>query len=309
MHGEAFIYSCFIRSRDLPITINLQYQDEGAYDSPLNGAFFSTVVGRLLGSVGHCHTKRCKALTWFSNNSDMDAYAFCKIFPSQLEMLESFSLHSFVPYGRELDDDETLSGLRFPRCPNLKEVSLIDHRETELSSFFHDDDLGRVEKLTFGVVTGWMPDDIVCISRYRNIHSLTLFDGSYFGPDGGRHIDVLPTGSTSVHLPHLKALLVIGYIPNHILESIRAPGLLSLSLDTDGGSHHTLESIPTTLLTTLLSIYISFRPLPTPSWVPLLHPIVSNAPRLSDLFIAGWMKSALEVEDWYRQLKVVCHCL
>ena len=34
------------------------------------------------------------------------------------------------------------------------------------------DDLERVENLTFSNTVGWVVDDIPCISRYRNVHTL-----------------------------------------------------------------------------------------------------------------------------------------
>ena len=236
----------------------------------------------------------------------MDMYAFCEIFPPRLEMLESFSLHSFVPTPIE----PTLSDLRFPRCPNLKEVSLMDYCEVDPLNFFRDVDFETVEKLTFGNTGGWMRSDIPCLSRYRNIHTLILKDKGAYDLDGEGYGDFGAfTGATLAHLPNLKTLLVIGHIPNYILKSIRAPDLSSLRLETDEDAHHALDTIPATLLTTPLSICVSFRPLPTPSWVPLLHLIVSKAPCLSNLFIAEWMKNALEAEGWYRKLNVVCHYL
>jgi len=268
--GEAFVRCCFTRSRDLPIIISVQYQYEQALFGPLNEAFLSTVIGRLLGSVDHCHTKRCKALTWTSHDSDMDVYAFREIFPFQLDMLEYLSLRGFIPFAPDVD--ETFSAPQFPHCPNLKEVSLEDHDESDLSGFFRDEDLERVEKLTFGKTSTWMPFDIVCISLYRNVHTLILWCREV---DRQGYEDWVAGGSISAHLPRLKTLLAIGHIPDYIMESIRAPELLSLRLETDEEAHHTLGSIPTTLLTTLHSIDISFRPLPTPSWVPLLHSFIA----------------------------------
>ena len=308
-HGEAFIRCCFTRSRDLPMTISVKYQDERAQDEPLTGAFLSTVIGRLLGSVDHCHTKRCKALTWTFFDPDFDVYAFRTIFPSQLDMLEYLSLQDFVSSGIELAIDETSSALQFPHCPNLKEVSLTDHSETEISRFFRDEDLERVEKLTFGNTSIWMSYDTLCISRYRNIHTLILRGNGVHMSDGQGYKDWVAGGRISAYLPRLKTLLAIGYIPRYILESIKAPDLISLRLEMDEEAHHTLGTIPTTLLATLHSIDISFRPLPTPSWVLLLHSIISKAPRLSHVFVPEWMKDDLELEDWYRQLDVFCHYL
>jgi len=241
----------------------------------------------------------------------LSVHVECQPMPlsNQASKTQYLSLQNFAQYRINRGYGEALSALRFPHCPNLKEVSLTNHCETALSSFFHDEDLERVEKLTFVNTSAWMPCDILCISRYRNIHTLTLQADGIFFPDGKRYEDWIAAGNTPAHLPRLKALLAIGYIADYILESIRAPDLLSLRLETDGEAHHTLETIPTTLLTTLHSIDISFQPIPTPSWVPLLHAIVSEAPLLSDLFIAGWMKQDLEVEDWYRKLNVVCHYL
>jgi len=117
-HGEAFIRCCFIRSRDLPIIINVQYQDEKVSFTHLSKAFLSTVIGRLLGSVDHCHTKRCKALTWNCYDSDMDAYAFYKIFPSQLDMLQlqNKTLFQRMKDETQIDPNTGLwyKGARFP---------------------------------------------------------------------------------------------------------------------------------------------------------------------------------------------------
>ena len=303
--GEAFIRCCFIRSRDLPITISVQYQRNRIDHAILKEAFSSTVIGRLLGSVGHCHTKRCKALTWVSDDPTVDAYALSEIFPSQLDMLEYLSLEDFISN----HFDEASSALRFPHCPNLKEVSLTNYCEGYLLHFFRDEDLERVEKLTFGNTSSWMVYDILCISRYRNIHTLVLRDGGGNSLYGLAYGEGPAAGSTLAHLPHLKALLAIGCIPEYILESIRAPGLLSLRLETDEEANHTLGTIPTTLLTTLHSIDISFRLLPMAPWVPPLRLVVSKAPHLSRLFITEWMKDDLEREDWYRQLDILCHFL
>ena len=306
-HGEAFIRCCFIRSRDLPIIINVQYQDRGIGLTHTNEAFSSTVIGRLLGTIEHCHTKRCKALTWTCGDPDMDSYALYKIFPSQLDMLEYLCLQDFVPFGlMELDIP---SVLHFPRCPNLKEVSLKNHCEIGLPIFFRNEDLERVEKLTFVNTSTWRPFDLLCISRYHNIDTLTLQDKGGSMTDDQIYEYQIAAGDNLAHLPRLKALITIGCIPNCILESIGAPGLMSLRLETDEDAHHTLATIPTTLLTTLHSIDISLKPLPTSSWVPLLHQVVGEAPCLSHLFIAGWMKDGLEAEDWYRQLNVTIHCV
>lgn len=108
---EAFIRCCFIRSRVLPIALNVQCQDKETHRPYLKGAFPSTVTYRLHGSVSYCHTKHCKALTWTRCELAMDLYAFFKTFSSQLDMpecnqrhMEDFVLMPQLTYASQVTD-------------------------------------------------------------------------------------------------------------------------------------------------------------------------------------------------------------
>jgi hypothetical protein len=74
----------------------------------------------------------------------------------------------------------------FPRCPNLKEVSLTGHYEVDIP-LFRDEDLERLDKFAFGHTSGWTPYDILCITLYRNTHMLILQERWIYRTAGQRY--------------------------------------------------------------------------------------------------------------------------
>jgi hypothetical protein len=301
-HGDAFVRSCISRSSPLPLHISVHspgcqslYEKAGVV---LHDDCFYLVEYILNVNPGEPENlfRRCRSLNWtfVQGVSDVDLAAHTFISAS-FPALEYITIEDLL-----LSDMHPRIGS--PRFPRLKEVTLIEHSETCIPPFFHDDDFAIAETLTFVVTSRWMGFDVACIRRFRNIRILILKSEDLYGDDDMEALDDKP-----VELSRLETLTLSGNIQRYILNPIRAPGLRKLVVETDNtrGCHSLVASNLVRFVGSLERLCVSFsNEMHETSWVEELERLVAEAPSLVSVWVSPWMVQYLIGKEWCNKLHV-----
>ena len=174
-HGNAFVRVCLTRSSPLPLHISIHDSDCGSLygnrplnlDGNLSDEYFSLVKHVLEGQPENLF-QRCRSLSWYLYKRAVEAKLVTRAFTSaSLPALEYLTIKNLIVF-----NDDLIT--RFPRLPQLKEVTLIDHSETCIPPLFHDDDFAKTERLSFAVTSRWIDYDVICVRRFRSIRTLIL---------------------------------------------------------------------------------------------------------------------------------------
>ena len=300
-HGDAFVRSCISRSSPLPLRISVYELGCLALCSIEGGAVsdecFSLVKHILDHYSGEPESlfQRCRSLSLIFvrgvSGINLAARTFTEAsFPA----LEYMTIQNMSA----LDGRPKIG---FPRLPRLREVTLIDHTETCVPPFFHDNDFANVEKLTFVTTSAWMDFDVNCIRRFRSIRVLLLKGESFHD----NYVETLYDPLEPVELSLLETLSLSGEVPHQILNLIRTPGLRAIEIEADSakGYHSLVASNLVHVVWTLERLCVSFsEEMHETSWVGELEQLVAKAPSLSSVLVSPWMVRQLAGKEWHIKL-------
>ena len=296
--AEAFIHLCLERSSPIPlhITLNKIIDPNGTRGAAMERM---ALVCRMLGAGNPVHIRRCVAFSWVMMDPDLETTSLGKVFPKELEMLQSLYIKDFL-----LDEVEPISC--FPKCTSLKEVHLVNHTESHDLPYFPDDDFARVEKLVFANKTAWMNYDIPCISRFRSIRILVLHDLSAADDKPSYYISALiqDDEDSVALLPSLQRLELVGLILRRFLCRFDVPSLQEVLVEEDISGRHSLADIPSGILQPVTSIVVTSPSSSTSSWSQELRKVtnITNAPSLKTLTLPSRIDKALGKKGWYIEL-------
>jgi hypothetical protein len=148
---------------------------------------------------------------------------------------------------------------RFPRLPQLKEVTLIDHSETCIPPLFHDDDFAKTERLSFAVTSRWIDYDVICVRRFRSIRTLILKETNLDWDEPYR--ETLNASLELAELPLLETLTLFGRVPHPVLVSIKTSSRLrkmEIEAGHDWKDEHSLVAADLThMIRSLEHLYLS----------------------------------------------------
>jgi hypothetical protein len=216
------------------------------------------------------------------------------LLPPSLERLEYLFLKDF--------DSESDSLMRFPRCPRLKEVHLVDYFDGDSPKYFLDRDHTHVEKLTYDCSDGWMDHDISYIQYFHGIRTLVLESATYHS------FSYLKDSTSIVHLNRLDTLKLVGSISLDVIKRLHAPILRRVDIATGKfAQSHALDIVPLVLLqsVTEMGFFIYSETLPDPQH---LRRVISGPSSLTSLFGTFEIGELLAGEEWFRSCNIVYHC-
>jgi len=296
-HGDAFVRLCLSRSAPCPLRLSVHDQDcpklYRIAAGVLSDECFSLVKHILESNSGEPENlfQRCKSLSWvFVNQSSHLDFVTRTFSSAPFPALEYLTINNlFIP--------EAYHKIGSPRLPRLKEVTLINHSETSVSPFFHDDDFANVERLTFCIMSRWMYYDVNTISRFRRIRVLML--------KGEAHRDEY-MGSLYVSLKPaelflLETLTLSGKVPHEVLDLIKTPRLRKMEIEAYGtrGSHSLVASKLVHLVRSLECLCVSLsQGTNATSWVEELERVIAEAPSLVSVCVSPWMTRCLIGKEW-----------
>jgi len=294
----AYIRACLDRSAPLPFDVTISARFE--YN---DGTACCLVLDELFNSGEPRHIQRCRSLSWRIGHPFSDIPVISALLPPSLERLEYLFLKGSTFKSNSL--------VRFPQCPQLKEVHLFNHFDGVSPTYFLDRDHTHVEKLTYTCDTGWMDYDIPYIRWFHAIRTLVLEDAF---PDSSSEYDFLEVEDTSIaHLHCLQTLKLIGSIPLEIMQRLHAPILrrVEIAVGNSTPQSHALDTVPLVLLrsVTEMSISICLSDSETPSNPQHLRRVICGAPSLTSLFGTFGVCESLAGEGWFRERNIVYHYL
>ena len=312
-HGDAFVRLCISRSSPLPLRISVYnlgrlslydiesgaFSDECFSDECFFDECFSLVKHILDRYSGEPDSlfQRCSSLSWIFVGEvpgiDLVARTFTEAsFPALEYMtIQNLSLSDVGPT------------IGFPRLPRLREVTLIDHSESCIPPFFHDNDFANVERLTFVTTSAWMDFDVNCIRRFRSIRVLMLKGESFHD----NYLETLHDPLKPVELSLLETLSLSGEVPHQILNLIRTPGLRTMEIEADSAKGYHSLAAPNLvhMVWTLERLCVSLsEEMHETSWVEELEQLVARAPSLSSVLVSPWMVRHLAGKEWHIKLHV-----
>ena len=295
----AYIRACLDRSAPLPLDVTLSARFE-----QYSGAHCCSVLDDLLNSGEPRHIQRCRSLSWWNKKStSKDVSVITTLLPPSLERLEYLFLKDFV-----FEND---SLIRFPQCPRLKEVHLVNHLNGVYPKYFLDRDHTHVEKLTYTCSTDWIDYDIPYIQWFYGIRILVLEDAARYSSSARRFLEGAENTFVA-HLRCLETLKLIGSIPLEIMQRLHAPILRRVEIATGDSApkSHALDAVPLELLQSVTEMRISLCLLDNETPDPQhLRRVICGAPSLAFLFGTFGIGELLAGEGWFRERNIVCHCL
>lgn len=302
----AYIHACLDRSAPLPldITISAPLGDTG-------GGHCCSVLDQLFDYGEPPHIQRCKSLSWDIQYSYGDIPVLSIMLPPSFEWLEYLFLNDFTFKCDPL--------IRFPQCPRLKEVHLVNYHNETSPNYLLDRDHPHVEKLTYTCCIGWIDYDIDYIQKFHGIRTLVLEDAP---PDFAlAYISFDEFEDTSIaHLHCLETLKLIGSIPLDIMQRLHAPMLRRVHIVTDNSAlrSHVLDTVPLVLLQSVTEMGLSICPSEisiclSDSEPPLdpqqLRRVICGAPSLTSLFGTFGIGELLAGEGWFMERNIVYKCI
>jgi len=295
--ASAYIRACLDRSAPLPLDITLS-----ALESK-HGEHCCSVLDELLNSGEPRHIQRCRSLFWCIGYTLYDRPILSTLLPPSLERLEYLYLQDFTFHRGP--------PIRFPQCPQLKEVRLVNHFEGVSPHYLVDRDHTHVEKLTFTRDFMWIDHDIPCIQSFHAIRTLVL---EVTPRSFSAYIFLEEVENTSIaHLHCLETLELLGPIPLGIMQRLHAPSLrrVEIAASYSDPHSHALNTVPLVLLqpVTEMEIWIcllddEIETLPHPQQ---LRRVICGAPSLTSIFGSLAIRELLAGEEWFRERNIVCH--
>jgi hypothetical protein len=296
--ARAYICACLDRSAPLPLDVTLSAAFEDR-----DGAHCCAILDDLFYSGDPRHIQRCRSLSWCIEYAFDAIPVISNLLPPTLERLEYLFLKGFA--------FQVNSFVRFPQCPRLKEVHLVNHFDGLSPKYFLDRDHSHVEKLTYTCGLGWIDHDIPYIQWFRGIRTLVLEDATPDSPS--EYIVAEETENTTIaYLHRLETLKLIGPIPLDIMQRLRAPILrrVDIAAGTPAPHSHPLDTVPLALLQSVTEIGISICL--SDSEIPPdphhLRRVICGAPSLTSLFGTFGIGELLAGEGWFRERNIVYHC-
>ena len=132
----AYIRACLDRSAPLPLDITISAPFEN-----WRRGHCGSVLDQLFNYGEPPHIQRCKSLSWEIPYLYMDMPVVSTMIPPSLERLEYLFLKDFT-----FERDPLI---RFPQCPRLKEVHLVNYYNETSPNYLLDRDHPHVEKFTY----------------------------------------------------------------------------------------------------------------------------------------------------------------
>jgi len=295
----AYIRACLDRSAPLPLDVTLSARFE-----QYSGAHCCSVLDELLNSGEPRHIQRCRSLSWYTENTFYDIPVVATLLPSSLERLEYLFLKDSA--------FDNSSSTRFPQCPRLKEVHLVDHFEGVSPKYFLNRDHPHVEKLTYACGTGWLNHYIPYIQSFNAIRTLVLEDTTSDSSSKYLYYEEEPGNTSIAYLGCLETLKLIGSIPLEIMQRLHTPILRRVEIAAGNSvpKSHALDTVPLVLLQSVtemgISICLSDDETPDPQH---LQRIICGAPLLASIFGTFRIGELLEGEGWFKECNIVYHCL
>lgn len=291
--GE-YIRACLDRSAPFPldITLNAHFED-------INGVQYRSILDPLFNSGEPRHIQRCRSLAWFIEYGFSGMCAVSTLLPPSLERLEYLFLKDFTFEGD--------SSIRFPHCPLLKVVHLIDHLDRASPNYFLDGDHASVETLAYTCDTGWIDHDIPYIQIFHGIRTLVLEGDIAASPFAYTLLEEVED-TTIAHLNSLETLKLVGLIPLEIMRRLHAPILRRVEIIAGACApqSHSLDTVPLELLqsVTEMDIFICFTGSTRPD-PQHLQRVICGAPSLTRLTGIHWIGELLAGEEWFMERNIV----
>jgi len=303
-HGDAFVRSCLSRSSPLPLHISIHDHKCGSlYGNTPNTdtECFSLVKHILDVNSGEPEKffQRCRSLSWYPYKRLAEVNLVTQALTSaSLPTLEYLTIKNLLVFKEDLVT-------RFPRLPQLKEVTLTDHSEICIPPLFHDEDLAKAERLSFTVTSRWLDYDVNCVRRFRSIRTLILKETDL--DDDEPYGETLHGPPEPAELPLLETLTLSGRVVHQVLTLMRTPGLRKMEIEADmmEGRHslvainlmHMVRSLEHLDVSLTEGMYVT-------SWVGELERLVVEAPSLVRMRVDPWMVEHLQEKEWRTGLHV-----
>ena len=303
-HGDAFVRLCISRSSPLPLRISVHDPDCLSLYRNAGPVLFDECFSLVKHILDHYSGgpenffQRCRSLSWIVvggvSSVDLTVRTFTSAsFPAVEYMtIQNLSLSDAHPT------------IGFPQFPRLREVTLIDHSEPCIPSFFHDNDFANVGRLSFIVRSVWMDFDINCIRRFRNIRVLMLKGES----SCDTYVETLDGPLQPVELSLLETLSLSGKVSHQILNQIRTPGLRTMEIEEDmaTGWHSLVASNLVHMAWSLERLCVSFdEEMSEPFSFEELERLIAEAPSLVSVRVSPWMVRHLTGKEWRAKLHVM----
>lgn len=292
--ANAYIGACLDRSAPFPLDITLFENVNGVLVD-------ASILSRLLCSGEPYHIQRCRSLSWYIENELYENHTVSLPLPSSLERLEYLFVRGFTLHSDPSD--------RFPQCPRLKEVHLVNHLEGTLPHYFLDHDYTHVEKLTYTSDIRWIDYDIPYIQNFHGIHTLVLEDPFSVTL---RYTILGDVENTAIaHLHSLETLKLIGLVPLKIMQRLYVPNLKRIDIATGSSAPHvhSLDKVPLPLLQSVVRIFICLSDSSTPPEPHHLRRIICGAPSLACLTGTSGIGELLAGEEWFKERNIVYNCI
>ena len=268
--ANSFIAQCLLYSDSLPLRLSIQDLDQFDGD-------------RLLGHLRSFRNSkyrgftRCSSLVW-SYSPTASFRKIADLFPKEFPSLQSISLSGF-------DDQE--DGSRFPDCPALVKMEILDHLEPYPS--FWGTNFAHVTTLSFGNshTSRWRDFDFTTLSLFPMLHNLTLFT-----VNKTRKLDGFDS-QRPIQFKNLQILRAHGDIPSEIFTELVAPSLEELHIKGDAKNFTPVAAIlysPGLLCSHLYALLPEAVAMNEPEWATDLSRLVQACAKLETLHIPKWME-------------------
>ena len=298
-HGDAFIRLCLTRSSPLPLHISIHDSNCGSLyrKRPLSAECFSLVKHILKGQPENLF-QRCRTLSWYLYKRAVEARLVMRALTSaSLPALEYLTIKNL-----NLSEDDLIT--RFPRLPQLKEVTLIDHEVKCVPPLFHDDDFAKTERLSFAITSRWIDYDVICVRRFRSIRTLILKETN---PDDDEPYRMLNGSLEPAELPLLETLTLSGRVAHQVLKLIRTLILREMEIEASPveGRHSLVAINLVHMVQSLERLHVSLSEgMHDTCWVEELEQLAAEAPSLVSVCIDPWMAQCLKEKGWCTSLHI-----
>ena len=270
-----FLSLCISRSRSHPLSIILDFSAFPDWSNLVKRGLRLNLIPLLGILVGHqdqhalrWHTLECHDLSFVSE--------IISILPPHLPQLKCLRL-----YGFQWDVRKEPMFLRFP---NLEVVELHDLEEYErhLLSECHSN---TVKELLIENERVWGFDDVCYIAGFRSVHRLTLISSL--------RADFRTEDPEKIHLPQLKDLRLLGYIPENLVSLLSAPSLSKVEFDHYESIFSVLSHLVSTDIETIAILN------PPDSWLPphAVIDLVASLHGLRTLRVKRWIYDVITAGD------------
>ena len=276
--ADRFIEQCLFRSASLPLSLTIQPPKCSDQD-PLLRHLSSFKNPKYKG------LERCFSLIWSCPREVNINNRSANLLPEEFPSLQFMSVSGW---------NEKLNGSRFPNCPMLVQVEMLDHIGRFAGTIF-----AHVTTLSFGnsYTHLWGQYDREIFSQFPVLYDLTLFTAVKKGKS-------VPPSAQPIQVQTLKILRAHGNIPSGVFTSIVAPALQELHIKGDAenftsiGALSRASGLSFSHLYALLPEAVSMR---EPKWAIRLSQLVQGCTKLETLHISKWMeakcKKSINIKD------------